>query len=94
MWSDILEILGAILIGAGVGVAASLIVDKIIDKSVIKSEVKKKTPTAFKALIEKKKKNAVDVGIFTKSDNRIDGITLESDQGISSEIEVGQVLYL
>lgn len=94
MWTEILEILAGVLIGAGGTAAAIWIADKIIDKATIKAEVKKKAPSAFKALIEKKKKNAVDVGIFTENDNRIDGITLESDLGISSEIEVGQVLYL
>lgn len=94
MWTEILEILAGVLIGAGAAAATIWIADRIIDKATIKAEVKKKTPSAFKALIEKKKKNAVDVGIFTKNDNRIDGITLESDQGISNEIEVGQVLYI
>lgn len=94
MWTDILEILGAALLGAGAAVATIWIADKIIDKAIIKAEVRKKAPSAFKALIEKKKKNAVDVGIFTDSNNRINGITIESDKGISSEIEVGQVLYL
>lgn len=94
MWTDVLEIIGAALLGAGAAVATIWIADKIIDKATIKAEVKKKTPSAFKALIEKKKKNAVDVGIFTESDNRIDGITIESDKGISNEVKVGQVLYL
>ncbi len=94
MWTDILEIIAGVLLGAGAAAATIWIADKIIDKTTIKAEVKKKAPSAFKALIEKKKKNAVDVGIFTKDDNRIDGIILESDQGISNEIEVGQVLYI
>lgn len=94
MWDDILEAIGALLIGAGIGIAASLIVETIIDKSLIQSEVRKKNPSAFKALIEKKKKTAVDVGIFDRNDNRIDGITLESEKGVSSEVKVGQIIYV
>ena len=92
--SDWLDIIGTILISVGIGIATSIIIDRIIDKATIKLEVKKKKPSAFKAIIEKKKKNAVDVGIFSNDNKRIDELTLESHQGISSDVQVGQVLYI
>ena len=94
MLREILKIIGWILFGSAVAVATVIIADKIIDWAVVRAEVKKKAPSAFKALIEQKKKNAIDVGIFSKEGNRIDGMTLESDKGVASDIEVGQELYL
>lgn len=68
--------------------------DNTIDDNTIKETVRIKCPEALKALIQKKKKNAIDVGIFDKKDQHICSLEIKSSQGVSNSLHVGQVINL
>lgn len=70
------------------------VVINIIDTFTVKDEVKKKVPQALKAEILEKKKNAVSVGIFSNEIDIAYNMTLTSDEGVSDDVYVGQVIYL
>ena len=82
------------LIGAG-SVVSIVCIAAVLDSGSIKETVVKKFPDAFKILIKKKKKNAVNVGIFDIDDMTIEpSVEIESEQGVSDELYVGQVIYI
>lgn len=79
------------------GLAAELIeytINKVIDAFSVKEEVKKRCPNALKMQILEKKKNAVNVGIFNDATTMSQKISIQSNQGVSDSIHVGQVIYL
>lgn len=69
------------------------VVSGIIDLFTIKDEVHQKVPNAFKIIIQEKKANAINVGIFDKQDTPICPMSIEGD-GVNEELHVGQVIYL
>lgn len=85
--------LGALI---GVGTTISIIVlAAILDEESIKETVVKKFPEAFKILIKQKKKKAVNVGIFSKSNSEIKSdVKIEAQEGVADSIYVGQVIYV
>lgn len=84
--------------GAATGAAVEAIVEytinKIIDIFSLKEEIKMRCPSALKAQIVQKKSNAVDVGIYNNSSTMTSKITIKSDEGVSGDLRVGQVIYL
>ena len=64
----------------------------IIDLFTIKDEVHQKVPNAFKIIIQEKKVNAINVGIFDKQDTPICPMSIEGD-GVKDDLYVGQVIY-
>ncbi len=82
------------LIGAG-SVVSIVCIAAVLDSDSIKETVVKKFPDAFKILIKKKKKNAVNVGIFNKSDYEIKSdVKIEAQEGVADSIYIGQVIYV
>lgn len=70
------------------------VVLSIIDIFTVKDEVRRKVPQALKAEILEKKKNALSVGIFSNETDISYNLTLTSDEGVSDDVYVGQVIYL
>ena len=68
------------------------VVSGIIDLFTIKDEVHQKVPNAFKIIIQEKKANAINVGIFDKQDTPICPMSIEGD-GVKDDLYVGQVIY-
>ena len=83
--SDTIEFVGDLIEAA---------VDTFIDLFTVQQEVKQRVPSAFKILIMKKKRNAIDVGIFNKNSKPIKKMEIKSDYGISKELVVGQEYIL
>lgn len=78
------------------GKAVSFVVNaakQLIDIIFIKEQVQIRKPDALKAIILEKKKNAVDVGIFSKGE-MTERITINSDIGVSNDIYKGQVIEI
>lgn len=90
LWS----VVEGFFVGGLVGGLVGVTVCGIIDAFTIKKEVKTKCPDAFKILILKKKKTAVDVGIFDKNEQPQQRMTIESSEGISEGLYEGQELYV
>lgn len=66
-----------------------------ISPNVLKQETKRHYPNAFAIMIKKKKKDAVNVGIFDEEDNVIaPNVEFKSKVGISKSLYVGQKIYL
>ena len=83
------------LIGGTVGGLIGWTIGKIIDETSLKNEVKIKYQDALKILIQEKKKNAVNVGIFGEYEKCIeDSVDITSDKGVSDELYVGQEIWL
>lgn len=79
----------ALLVGGAI--VAGVIVASVIRESVIKKFNKK----AFRILIKRKKKKAVNVGIFDEYGRTIDNnFEIKSDEGVSDEIYEGQEIYV
>ena len=94
MWDYLLEILLGAAAGVAIGYATYKIVG-VINRRRIEQAAKEKFKQAFKAIIKEKKKNAVKVGIFDIYDNEIESdFKIESEQGVSSDLYVGQVIRL
>lgn len=70
------------------------VVLSVIDVFTVKDVVRKKVPQALKAEILEKKKNALSVGIFSNETDISYNMTLTSDEGVSDNIYIGQVIYL
>lgn len=83
--SDTIEFVGDLIEAA---------VDTFIDLFTVQQEVKQRVPSAFKILIMKKKRNAIDVGIFNKNSKPIRKMEIKSDYGISKDLVVGQEYIL
>lgn len=75
--------------------AIEWVIDKIIDATSLKDEVKVKYPDALKLIIQEKKKNAVNVGIFGEYEECIEkSVDITSDKGVSDELHVRQEIWL
>lgn len=66
---------------------------ELIDILFIKEQVKQHNPRALRALILSKKRNAVDVGIFSNGELS-EKMTINSDLGVKNEIYQGQVIEI
>lgn len=91
--------LGPFLFGAAIGatltIAVSYIIDKVIDVSDIKKQARQQfSAKAFKATIIMKQKTAVHVGIFDNAENELGVITIESENGVADNIQVGQTFFI
>lgn len=64
---------------------------QLVDILFIREQVKKRNPNALRAQILAKKKNAVDVGIFS-DDKMTEKMTINSDMGVSNDIYRGQMI--
>lgn len=92
MWDTILKIaLG--LAAAGAVATAAVVIHKQITKRRIEEEAKRQYKEAFKAKIKSKDTKHVDVGIYSKNNNHLGDMTIESDEGVASDLKVGQVIY-
>lgn len=92
MWDTILKIaLG--VVAAGAVVTAAVVIHKKITAQRIAEETKKKFKEAFKAKIKSKDTKCVKVGIFDKYSNLLGDLPIESDEGVASDLRVGQVIY-
>lgn len=95
----ILEVLAAALLGglggAAVGAGIGFIIGCFIDDDTLRSEIGLRYDDAFILLIEEKKKKSVCVGIFDEEEDIIaDGVEIESEQGVSDDLYVGQIIYV
>lgn len=83
------------VLGVLVGAALGYTVGAFIDKFVLAEVVSEQYPDAFKLMIKKKKKNAVNVGIFDEYDETIEAnVQFQTEQGVSDSLYVGQEIYL
>lgn len=88
MW---LQALGLLIGAIGVSVFVSTVVISIDS---LKNDVKNEYPDAFKMLIKEKKKDAVKVGIFDKTNSHIEDIEITSNKGVSNNLHQGQTIYI
>ena len=88
MW---LQALGLLIGAIGVSVLVSTVVITIDS---LKNDVKNEYPDAFKMLIKEKKKDAVKVGIFDKTNSHIEDIEITSNKGVSNNLHQGQTIYI
>ena len=88
MW---LQALGLLIGAIGVSVLVSTVVMSIDSR---KNDVKNEYPDAFKMLIKEKKKDAVKVGIFDKTNSHIEDIEITSNKGVSNNLHQGQTIYI
>lgn len=88
MW---LQALGLLIGAIGVSVVVSTVVISIDS---LKNDVKNEYPDAFKMLIKEKKKDAVKVGIFDKTNSHIEDIEITSNKGVSNNLYQGQTIYI
>ena len=88
MW---LQALGLLIGAIGVSVLVSTVV---ISMDSLKNDVKNEYPDAFKMLIKEKKKDAVKVGIFDKTNSHIEDIEITSNKGVSNNLHQGQTIYI
>ena len=77
-----------------VGDLIDAVVSGVIDLFTVKEQVKQKVPGAFKMIIQEKRKNSVDVGIFSKNNQPLSKMRIESNDGVSNELRLGQEYYL
>lgn len=92
MFKKALKVL-ATVVAVGLAAVAVYALYKIITAELLKNEIRKKHADAFKVLIKKKKKNAVNVGIFGPDDQHIADEEYKSDKGVADDIYEGQVIY-
>lgn len=92
-WLDILKIV-AVAIAGGAAVAATVVIAKKITAARLKAKVAENFSKAIKLKINDKSTKTVDVGIFGENDQLIAEKTYKSEEGISDELYVGQVLYM
>ena len=72
-----------------------LISDIFLDDTSVANQLHIKYPDALKLLIKKKKRNAINVGIFKDETNEIvPSLEITSEKGVSDNLYVGQVIYL
>ena len=88
MW---LQALGLLIGAIGVSVLVSTVVISIDS---LKNDVNNEYPDAFKMLIKEKKKDAVKVGIFDKTNSHIEDIEITSNKGVSNNLHQGQTIYI
>ena len=88
MWLQALVLLSGAI---GVSVLVSTVVISIDS---LKNDVKNEYPDAFKMLIKEKKKDAVKVGIFDKTNSHIEDVEITSNKGVSNNLHQGQTIYI
>ena len=88
MW---LQALGLLIGAIGVSVVVSTVVISIDS---LKNDVKNEYPDSFKMLIKEKKKDALKVGIFDKTNSHIEDIEITSNKGVSNNLHQGQTIYI
>jgi len=66
----------------------------LLDEETVKEVVRVKCPEAFVVEIKRKQKLAIDCGIFDPKDNLLCDINLESENGVSEALYVGQRIYI
>ena len=88
MW---LQALGLLIGAIGVSVLVSTVVISIDS---LKNDVKNEYPDEFKMLIREKKKDAVKVGIFDKTNSHIEDVEITSNKGVSNNLHQGQTIYI
>ncbi len=89
-----LDILFQVLLALGGAALISIAVATIISQNTIQVQVKEKCSDAFKALIKEKKKDAVKVGIYDRSDNSLNEMEISSTEGVADDLYVGQIIYI
>lgn len=77
--------------GAVVGYACYKIYEKITAKQ-IKEQAKVELPDAYRIKILEAERNSIKADVFSRSGEK-KSIQLDSDQGVSSDIYSGQILY-
>ena len=91
--SDLLKVVGII----SIAIIGIFIVKNIITKKRIAEEAKKKNQEAFSVKInkmyEKGEYTTIDIGLYDKSNQLIDRISLKSKE-IDSDIHIGQVIHV
>ena len=87
----LLQALGRVIGAIGVSVLVSTVVISIDS---LKNDVKNEYPDAFKMLIKEKKKDAVKVGIFDKTNSHIEDVEITSNKGVSNNLHQGQTIYI
>lgn len=96
IWDVLLTVALGAAVGYAAGAAASYVVDYYISKQKLREEVGSefKTNNPFLMKVREAKSNAVKVGIFSNNGTEIAERTYQSSKGISSDIQVGQVIML
>lgn len=93
-WLDILLGVGAAI---AAGAAVALVCDYIYRQQIKKEALKRareRALQAVKAQILEKKKNAVDVGIFNRTNEEVDRFQIEAKNGVDPDLRVGQMISL
>lgn len=93
--------LGLLLRLAGVALATAVAVsvitvavNGIITARTIREQAKIKCPQAFKALVTSKGTRKVGVGLFNRNNTKLSEMTLETNEDITENLSVGQVIYI
>lgn len=73
---------------------ASVSLMAIITKKIIAVKAKEVYPNSISCVIRERKKNAVHVGIFEESNTYVGDIIIESSQGTSPDLVIGEVIYV
>lgn len=88
-------LLGIAVLNAAIGYGVGYCVGAFVDEFFLTDAIEEAYPDAFKILIKEKKKNAVNVGIFNKSDYEIKSdVKIEAQEGVADSIYIGQVIYV
>lgn len=98
MWGTIFKVLlGAAAVG--LAVYGTYKIHQKITARRLKEELQARLAAedakkAFKAMIKAKKSNAVKCGIFDSNNQELGEMTIESTEGVDSNLQVGQTIYL
>lgn len=90
-WFNIIISIASFVIG---GAALFYVIKRITTKAIVKQAKELDVPEAFKIMIHKDKKNAVDVGIFNQDENELESFTMQGEDGIASDVPINQWVYL
>ena len=86
----LIEILTVLFIGA----VCCIVIAGIITYQSIWEAITKEFPNSIKILIKEKSRKAVHVGIFDSYGDKIkDDVEIRSEDGVSSSIKEGQIIY-
>ncbi len=88
MWNNLITFFA--LLG---GTIALYTVIGIINESSIKKEIKKHIANAFKVIITNKGVKKIQLDVFSKDDEKIKAVEIESKEGISENLKIGQIIY-
>lgn len=84
----------AVVAGAVIYTVYRLITLKIIRDTVKRESAGIKGSSKFKVMMKDAKKRKVDVGIFNEKNELLKTVTIESTEGISSEVRVNKLEYI